>query len=103
MDFPQSLNSHSDTGLFYFKKPKSEKIANFRTFLLKYLRHLSGVQYHSETFYVIYYHVIKAIQKTFNFKTERVSLKPLRVKTQKVTESMRFSIKPHVLNKKTQN
>ena len=33
--------------------------ANFRTFSLKHLRHLTGVRYHSETNYVIYYQVIK--------------------------------------------
>ena len=58
MDFLQSLDYHCNTGLFS-KSQKSEKIANFRTFLLKHLRHLTGVQYHSETNYVIYYQVIK--------------------------------------------
>ena len=75
MDFLQSLNSNSDTGLF--QKPKSDKIANFRTFSLKYLRHLTGVQYHSETNYVIYYQVIKPCKNT-QLKAERFSRKPLR-------------------------
>ena len=51
MDFLQSLNSHSDKGLF-FKKPKKWKSQILNFFIKAFASPKTGVQYHSETNYV---------------------------------------------------
>ena len=51
MDLLQSLNSHSDKGLFS-KSQKSDKTANFELFFKAFASPKPGAQYHSETNYV---------------------------------------------------
>ena len=51
MDLLQSLNSHSDKGLFS-KSQKSEKPQILNFFIKAFASPKTGVQYHSETNYV---------------------------------------------------